>query len=115
MGILNFEKPKKVRTTEEHNTRYSSDSGVEGTYVPNMSEEDMKAWKGKHIKGDNERVEIRKTFSYNGNRRTYAQVLITVHKNGEVYMSTNGAIGIHATEFPNFNLAIQEALDIMKQ
>lgn len=60
MSLLSFEIPKKVRSTEDHNKIYSSDSGVEGTYVPNMSEEDRCKWKAKHIKGENERIEIRK-------------------------------------------------------
>lgn len=35
-----------------------SDS-VPGTYVPNMSEEDAKKFRAKHIKGTDERIEIR--------------------------------------------------------
>ena len=47
--LLCFDKPKKVRSTEEHNKTYMSDSGIAGTYVPNMSEEDKNKWKAKHI------------------------------------------------------------------
>jgi hypothetical protein len=72
--ILSFEKPKKVRSTEEHNKMYSSDCGVAGTFVPNMSKEDELKWKAKHIKGDDERVEIRKTLGG-------SNVLIIVYKN----------------------------------
>ena len=77
--ILDFEKPKKVRSTEEHNDLFSSDlfssdSGVAGTFVPNMSEEDRYKWKAKHITGNDERVEIRKTLGG-------SQVLIMVYKN----------------------------------
>ena len=71
--ILNFEKPKKVRSTEEHNNLFSSDCGVAGTFVPNMSKEDELKWKAKHIGGDDERIEIRKTLGG-------AQVLIIVYK-----------------------------------
>ncbi len=71
--ILDFDKPKKVRTTEDHNNLFSSDSGVAGTFVPNMSKEDMKKWKAKHIGGDDERIEIRKTLGG-------SQVLIVVYK-----------------------------------
>jgi hypothetical protein len=60
VGLLSFEIPKKVRSTEEHNRINSSDSGIDGTYVPNMSEEDRRKWKARHVKGENERVEIRK-------------------------------------------------------
>ena len=72
--MLDFEKPKKIRSTEEHNKKYSSDSGVAGTFVPNMSKEDELKWKAKHIQGDNERVEIRKTLGG-------SNVLIIVYKN----------------------------------
>ena len=57
--ILNFNKPKKVRSTKEHNDNHMSDSGVAGTYVPNMSKEDNKRFKAKYISGSDERVEIR--------------------------------------------------------
>ncbi|MFA5153773.1 MAG: hypothetical protein WC554_14525 [Clostridia bacterium] len=70
--ILDFSIPKKVRSTKEHNETYDSDSGIPGTYVPNMSEKDKHRWKAKHVKGDNERIEIRKTFT--------SQLLIVVYK-----------------------------------
>jgi len=73
MGILNFNKPEKIRTTEEHNGTYQSDAGVDGTYVPNMSREAMCGWKAKHIRGENERVEIRKSIGG-------TQILIIVYK-----------------------------------
>ena len=73
--ILNFTKPQKVRSTEEHNTLFSSDSGVAGTFVPNMSKEDRLGWKAKHINGNDERIEIRKTLGC-----TNTQVLIIVYK-----------------------------------
>ena len=72
--LLTFDKPKKVLSTEKHNKKFQSDSGMAGTYVPNMSKEDMNKWKAKHIKGEDERIEIRKTFN-NG-----VQVLIIVYK-----------------------------------
>jgi hypothetical protein len=82
--ILSFDKPKKIRSTEDHNRTFSSDSGVEGTYVPNMSPADQERWKGKHIKnGDDPRVEIRKSLT-NG-----TQILLVVRADG-VTMSANG-------------------------
>lgn len=59
--ILDFGKPKKLRPAAEHNAMHSSDSGVDGTYAPNMSRKDMAKWKAKKIGGDDPRVEIRKT------------------------------------------------------
>jgi hypothetical protein len=73
MSILSFDKPKKIRSTEKHNKKFSSDSGIAGTYVPNMSEDDKLKWKAKYIIGDDERIEIRKTI--NG-----VQLLIVVYK-----------------------------------
>jgi hypothetical protein len=70
---VRFRKTKKLRSGEEHNAQYTSDSGISGTYVPNMSDVDMNKWKAKHITGDDERIEIRKTF--NG-----VQLLIIVYK-----------------------------------
>jgi hypothetical protein len=52
---------------------FQSDAGINGTYVPNMSKEDMNLWKAKHIKGDDERIEIRKTIEG-------VQLLIVVYK-----------------------------------
>lgn len=71
--ILSFDTPKKTRSTEEHNKAHTSDSGIPGTYVPNMSNTDAERWKAKHIKGDNERIEIRKSFPM-------AQIVIVVRK-----------------------------------
>jgi hypothetical protein len=73
MSILSFDKPKKISSTEEHNKKFSSDSGIAGTYVPNMSEDDKLKWKAKHITGEDERIEIRKTFEG-------VQILIIVYK-----------------------------------
>ena len=46
---INWDKPKKARSTSAHNQMNSSDSGVAGTYVPNMSDEDRHSWKGKLV------------------------------------------------------------------
>jgi len=122
MAILSFETPKKLRPTEEHNKKYVSDSGIPGTYVPNMSPADMDRWKAKHIKGKDERVEIRKTFSS-------AQVVIIVYKdiressfdreNGwkpgheNVHISANGKIQMSFQEWNDLITAVQEAKDIL--
>ena len=71
--VLTFEVPKKLRSTEKHNEMHTSDSGIAGTYVPNMSKEDMELWKAKHIKGEDERIEIRKTIEG-------VQLLVVVYK-----------------------------------
>ena len=62
MGLLCFDKPKKARSTENHNIACSSDSGIPGTYVPNMSRTDREKWKGKIVgtRRGKPQVEIRK-------------------------------------------------------
>jgi hypothetical protein len=63
MSVLSWDKPKKARSTAEHNARNSSDTGVDGTYVPNMSEKDRLRWKAKLVTGQDPRIEIRKTVT----------------------------------------------------
>lgn len=61
MGILMWEKPEKIMTTESWRASHSSDCDVPGTYTPNMSPEDEKRWKARLIgKGEFARVEIRR-------------------------------------------------------
>jgi hypothetical protein len=119
MGVLTFEKPKKLRSSEEHNSKYSSDSGINGTYVPNMSKEDMYKWKAKHIKGSDERIEIRKTISG-------TQLLVIVKREGgftdrnrylntTVKMSMNGPLFMSNEDVSNLNLAINEAKEILNK
>ena len=122
MGILSFEKPKKLRKTEEHNKMYQSDSGIAGTYAPNMSKEDQNLWKAKHIKGDDERIEIRKSIGG-------AQMLIVVYKkiryvpwnidstewnknHNNVRISMNGKVDMLFHEYDHMVQAIIEAKGI---
>lgn len=122
--MLDFEKPKKVCSTEEHNKKYSSDSGIAGTYVPNMSKEDMGKWKAKHITGEDERIEIRKTI--NG-----VQLVIIVYKKArpvkwdynnrdewskrhqDVRISMNGKLDLMWNDFWDMQEAVKEALEIL--
>jgi hypothetical protein len=122
MSLLSFEKPKKVRDTKIHNEMFCSDSGIDGTYVPNMSEKDQNSWKAKHIKGDNERIEIRKTM--NG-----TQMVIVVRKNkpvpysyqnkdwyeqkNYVKISMNGPLWMDFDEQKEIQVAIDEAKTIL--
>jgi hypothetical protein len=105
--MISWEKPNKLRPTEEHNNMFSSDSGIAGTYVPNMSREDMLKWKGKKIiGGKNPRLEIRKTFPRSG-----ANVLIIVSlSNAPMFtISTNGKIQMSFEEMEEFKNVIDEA------
>lgn len=130
--ILSFDKPKKIRSTEEHNKKYSSDSGIAGTYVPNMSKEDRLKWKAKHIKGDDERIEIRKEFGganalvvvyknsfdppypdftyFDSCRKEYDDQTEAWHKrHNEIKFSTNGKIDASFKDFTELFQAITEA------
>lgn len=136
MGILSFDKPKKIRSTEEHNKKFSSDSGIAGTYVPNMSKEDRLKWKAKHIKGDDERIEIRKElgganvcvivykkeydpsypdFSYfDSCRKEYDDQMNEWHKrHHNIKFSTNGKIDMTWNDWWDLQEAVKEALEIL--
>ena len=120
--ILNFETPKKVRSTEKHNQMFQSDSGIAGTYVSNMSAEDLGVWKAKHVKGKDERIEIRKTINA-------VQLVIIVYKkstitksknwrdrtkdHNDVRMSMNGKLDMTYDEYYDMNEAIREATVIL--
>ena len=110
MSILSFDKPAKARDFKTHAKMYSSSADIAGTYVPNMSRADMEKWKAKHVKGANERVEIRKTV--NG-----TQMLIIVYKerrdgvdhHENVQISANGKIQLSFAEWQEMTQAIEEA------
>lgn len=125
-NILDFEKPKKVRSTEKHNQMFMSDSGIDGTYVPNMSEEDKNKWKAKHITGNDERIEIRKAIDG-------VQLLIVVYKKAKpvkwnkgncnrdeynkrhqsIKMSMNGKLDMSWDDWWDMQEAVKEALEIL--
>lgn len=120
--ILNFDTPKKLRSTEKHNEMFQSDSGIAGTYVSNMSNEDLGVWKAKHIKGKDERIEIRKTINS-------VQLLVVVYKkstitksknwrdrtkdHNDVRISMNGKLDMTYDEYYDMNEAIREATEIL--
>lgn len=128
MTIICWDKPQKIQSTAEHNKMYSSDSGIAGTFVPNMSAADMLKWKGTFKKPrlfpDSPYVELRKTFSRDD---SYAQVFIIVAINGHNYnkvipgdnkstnvrISTNGVIAMTFEELNELQQAIIEAQDFL--
>ena len=88
--------------TEQHNEYYASDSGIAGTYVPNMSPEDKLKWKAKHINGKDHRVEIRKTIGG-------TQLLIVVHDDWKVDLSANGKLVFDTGSWLDLKNAVDEA------
>jgi hypothetical protein len=131
-SVLSFDKPKKVRTTEEHNRAFASNAEAAGTYVPNMSKKDKLRWKAKKIGGPDKRIEIRKTIEgfdptlksqLFGNPATpqtpktncYAQILMIVRPDGSVIMSSNGRMAFDSATWSELQLAKNEAfMELMK-
>jgi len=119
MSILSFEIPKKVMSEEERQKRGSSDCGIPGTYLQNMSEEDMDKWKAKHIKGQDERVEIKKNFGgtqavivvYKGCQEGNWREKISYHEN--IQISANSKIHMSFDLWNEFQQAIAEAYKIL--
>lgn len=124
--LLDFNKPKKIMTEQERQDKYSSDCSIPGTFVPNMSINDMRKWKGQYIKGKDERVEIRKTINgtqlviivykevryetkeHYGSNETYEYL---VHKN--IHISANGKILLTFEEFNELLKVINEAQEVL--
>ena len=116
MGVLDFRKPKKLRPTDVHNKIYQSDTEIAGTYVPNMSTKDMHRWKAKHIKGNNERIEVRKTIG------GCQMLLVILKRPGSLRrwedphvmrLSANGTLKFNGKEVDEFIEAIAEARQIL--
>jgi hypothetical protein len=125
--MLNFDKPKKLRSTEEHNREYRSEARAAGTYVPNMSQKDREDWKAKKIGGNDPRIEIRKTVKgndptlktwegkLNKQDNCYAQLLAIVRPNGSVVMSANGRMAFDSKTWDDLHNAVKEAFtELMK-
>ena len=123
--LINWDKPKKLRSTKEHNEMYMSDCEVDGTYVSNMSRQDKETWKGtlKTHKDGSEQVELRKTFGS-------AQLLIIVADDGynykyykrdpekpyqnstkefNMHVSMNGPLQLTFDQWEEIGRAVQEA------
>ena len=117
--VLSWEKPKRKMSKEDWKEQVF-DGGPPGSYLPNMSDEDVKRWKAKHIKGKYARVEIRKELS--------ALVVIVVSKSGtptkkhktiwdekdvghedNLIISMNGKAHLSFEEFDELKQAVAEA------
>lgn len=127
MALIDWNKPKKVRDDDT----FGFDGGPIGGYVPNMSDEDTKKWKGKIVAKTTAtpQVEIRKTFSVKGSWNL-AQVLIIVSlgkgylyksitreksKGVNVHISTNGTIQMTFAEMEEMNEVIKEAKIVLEE
>lgn len=102
MTRLSWEKPKKLRPFSEHAQEYQSDTGIPGTYVPNMSLEEKSRWKAKYVGGDDPRVEVRVTIRG-------IQVVMVIRSSSDVELSMNGKLKGDYLVFSDFKAAIEEA------
>lgn len=122
MSILVWEKPEKKMTTEQWQSEYVADGAPPCVYVPNMSNDDVNAWKARLVGMTTgyPRVEIRKG--------TTALMLIIVSlgqgfqqkyksmpEGTNVQMSMNGASALDWQEWEEMNEAIAEAREALER
>lgn len=101
MFKINWTRPPKSMTETERRRRYQSDTNIAGTYAVNMEKEDAHTWWGKIIKrGDDPRVELRKSFPPQS-----ARMLLVMRPNGVVTLSLNGKVEVGLID-------LQAALDV---
>lgn len=128
--ILKWDKPEQVMATDEW-ASITADSCPPGVYTPNMSREDMLAWKAKYVgkRGGIKQIEIRKSTQGG------TQILIIVSLNGfrlkslnrawnknrdrefpgkNVRISMNGPTALTFEEMEEMSIAIQEAKLILE-
>jgi len=133
--LLNFDKPKKVPNDA------GFDGGPIGGYVPQMNQSDAERWKAKRFnKGkENDRIEIRKTFTgiNNGHGKTQVTIFVALdgwdfsskneYRNSEsgdnyfhkdtrglnVRMSMNGPLLMTFEQFGEINQIVEEAKNLL--
>ena len=121
-GLIMWDKPKKLVPSSDHNERYSSDTGIPGTYVSNMSNEDKKRWKGKIVnkKFSFCHIEIRRHFK---NCNLLMLVCLKGYNRGSdknrefegVKISVNGSMHLSPQDLIEFNEVIREAKNILNE
>jgi len=102
MGILNWDKPKKIKTTQEWKDDYGFDGGPDGGYQSNMSDDDKLSWKAKvtGTKLGYPQVEIRKTSMFG----TQITIIVNLGKgyNYKQYRAEDPKyLGKKVEDFPN--------------
>lgn len=102
MSLLSWTRPARELPREAHIAKYQSDTGILGTFVPNMSLEDRERWKAKYVGGEDPRVEVRKT-------QHSTQLLLVVRRGGILTLTTNGKIEGDLDLITNLLTAVQEA------
>ena len=101
-GLLWWEKPAPIAERELN----SSDSGIIGTYAPNMSLEDRLRWKAKRVRGSDPRIEIRKGT-------TAGSLLLMVVRPNTVTLSMNNKVVLTDTDWEALCRAREEAVAVL--
>lgn len=135
MSVLNWDKPKKVRTPQQNAENYGFEDGPTGGYQPNMSDADAASWKAKEtgMKTGFPQVEIRKTFSASAGA-TMCLIIVNLGKGYKyksyepvaspktwgrttaginVHVSLNGPLQMTFKDVEEMHSAIQEAKDYL--
>lgn len=138
MGILMWDRPKPVMSREEREG-YQADGAPPGTYMPNMSAEDVARWKAKLVgqKTGFPQVEIRKDstvviLSLRGYKYKYYDTRQTPEKIAEakankyypdpsapdgwatVHIASAGPMTLSLQELDEFKQAIDEGLAYLR-
>lgn len=122
MTVLSWDKPEKVVSTEEW-ASWQADSAPPGTYVPNMSKEDMRKWKAKRVgfKSGHPQIEIRKDSTviivslYGGYKYKHYGKYSPSTEGINLHIATAGPIQWTWQEWAECQEAIQEARAILEE
>lgn len=106
--LLSWEKPARAEERAKHNAAHSSDSGVHGTYAPNMSAEDRVKWKARRVRGADPRIVIRKGIAGSGS------LIVMVVRAGSVTLSMNNKVVFDADGWQELCRAREEALAMLE-
>lgn len=120
MSVLSWDKPAQIMTQEQREREFSADCAVPGTYVPNMSNEDIAKWKAKRVgfKAGHPQIEIRKdtaviVVSLGGGYR-YKHYTPEETRKVNIHIASAGPIQWTFNEFNDFVGAVQEARTILQ-
>ncbi|GEM_PF-2004128 len=124
--VLMWEKPPHTMTPEERRKHFSSHSGIPGTYVPRMPEEDIKKWKATLVetKTGHLQVEVRKDaalfiislgggYKHRGYGPDALRGYNTLGKN--IHIAVSGALQWTWQDMEEFQLAIAEARSLLEE
>lgn len=97
MTILSWDKPEKVMSIEEW-ASWQADSAPPGTYVPNMSKEDVRRWKAKRVgfKAGHPQIEIRKDSTV---------IIVSLHGGYKYKGYSADRVGAYNTDNINLHIA----------